>query len=260
MKLTQKEIHELRKLCTELKVPTSFDLTELNNIYIYYKGDLTVSAKIQRTNNGYPYAYRTSYGKSFTNEVKDFEQLKRVINQWLKSIIRDNPFILSKLDNIESMSPEFYKTFHEAGFINDLGFKESSGMIYRKSLEILVKDFLKQLIPEFEELIIEKTIGQIIFHFYSKTNNELIIRKKDGFEKFNNELVSIQHLTRKINNTFKIGNDFSHYERKLTEFSPKDMEQNIEIIIEFMNNQLEIKSLNLKQSSLDKNFLNDELI
>ena len=144
--------------------------------------------------------------------------------------------------------------------IEELGFLESSGMIYRKALEFVVKDFLNLLLPKFQNIISRKTIGGIISHFYKIENDDLMLQPKPNFDKISEELNTIRLLAKKIRNTFNIGNDFSHYERRLMDFTSKDMKSNILQIAEFIDHLLEERKLQTKRKELNNEFKNDRLI
>jgi len=260
LKLNRREIFELQSLITKVNVPMKLYIDEAHSIDVDFVDDIKIHSIIKRVPEGYRIDYTNSNGSGNFRVEKDFNQFKYHFTQWLNGIKRDNPFSLNKLSNIESLSSNFYTVFQEAIIIENLGFIESSGMIFRKSLEVLVKDFLKNVLPDYEDLIVEKTIGSIIFHFYEKKDNSFNIKKGEKFDNIKNELNSIKFLIKKISNTFKIGNDFSHYERRLEKFSSKDMHDNIEIIIEFINSGVEKTKLTEKQSYLNIDFDKEKLI
>ena len=70
-----------------------------------------------------------------------------------------------------------------------------------------------------------------------------MIKNKDKFEEIKIDLENLKSLANIINNTFQIGNDFSHYERRLTEFSVKDLKERILKISDFIDSQLELGKL-----------------
>src|SRR5690606_12448311 len=111
---------------------------------------------------------RNSDKSSKNNTFQNFKDLVYFLKKgWLQKIKSDNPFDFQESSQITKLSPRFYKIFKEAIIINYLGSEESSGMISRKALEILVKDLLKNELPKtYENLLNSKTIGQTIRHFY----------------------------------------------------------------------------------------------
>lgn len=135
--------------------------------------------------------------------------------------------------------------------INRLGFEDSSAMIFRKAIEILFKDYLFHYIPEFENEIRRMTVGSLVYHLYTK---ELEVREK--FSKYKNKLELIKPLINFINQTFKIGNDFSHYDRKLEDLSAKNMEDNISKIIMHIVEDVELTKLQNKKSSREQEMTN----
>jgi len=260
MKFTQSEIIELKKISAEEKVPMTFFIDSDDSIDYDFANNKSINSIIKKEKDGYKLNATNSNGDSFFVRTDLFDQLKIQVRQWIRKIKRDNPFELEKKENISSLSTKFYDVFQEGIIIYELGFAESSGMIYRKALEILVKDFLKSLIPDFINLIEENTIGQIIYHFYEAHNDDLIIKEKKEFTNIRNELTTIRLLVKKIRNSFKIGNDFSHYERKLSDFTASDIKTNIIQIVLFIDNLIEEKKLQRKRIELDSDFSEEKLI
>jgi len=258
---TQKEIFELQKLVASIGIPMhlSVDKTD-NSIDLDFKGKVYIQSILKKAKNEYRITYTTSNGDDKFFEHKEWNSFKYHISKWILSIKRDNPFELEIKQNIQIISPNFYNLFKEATIIYEIGFKESSGMIFRKALEIIVKDFLKNQFPtSFHDLIDRKTIGNLIYHFYDIKNGQLMIKNKDKFEEIKIDLENLKSLANIINNTFQIGNDFSHYERRLTEFSVKDLKERILKISDFIDSQLELGKLTEKQSELNNEFNLDKI-
>lgn len=260
MKFTQFEIVELKKICAVENVPMSFTIDGDDSIDYDFSNNKSIQSIIKKDKDGYVINATNSNGTDYHALTDNFDQFKIHVRKWIRAIKRDNPFELERRLNINNLSIKFYNVFREATIIEELGFDESSGMIYRKALEFVVKDFLKSLLPDYLNIIEEKTIGQIIFHFYDIQNKELIIKVKPEFESINEELETIRLLAKKIRNTFKIGNDFSHYDRKLSEFTSKDMKSSILQIISFIDNLIEERNLQTKRLKLDDEFKADKLL
>lgn len=262
MKFNQREIIEISKIGANLKVPMKLKVDSINNSIDYdFINNKTIQSILKKNEDGYEFYGSSSNGEDFNNRAARFDILKHQITSWVKAIKRDNPYEAEKKANIILLSENFYDIFQEATIINALGFDDSSGMIYRKALEILVKDFLIVLLPEsFEDDITEKTIGAIIHFFYEKKDDELKIREKDRFSSMLGELEKIRHLTKIISNTFKIGSDFSHYERRLSEFTSENMKTNILNIVEFIDCEIEEDILKFKKTMLNKSFNLNKLI
>ncbi len=259
MSFTQKEIVEIKKHISAINVPIKYS-EEKNSIILKYAYNIYILA-ILKKEDGYKIFTRNSDKSSKNSTFQNFNDLIYFLKKgWLQKIKSDNPFDFEESPQISKLSPRFYKIFKEAIIINYLGFEESSGMIFRKALEILVKDFLKNEFPKtYENLLNRKTIGQIIRHFYEIKEDQLIIKNRDGYKNIQTELEYLKSLAKIINITFKIGNDFSHYERRLTEFSANDMHERIIKISEFIERQLEVKKLMLKQTELKREFDTDKL-
>ena len=257
----QREILELQQLITQIGIPIYLNIEKSDNsINVDFKGSVYIHSELRKNSQGYRTNYTTSNDDERSFEHKEWNSFKYHIRKWIEAIKRDNPYEPIRKENIIEISPNFYDIFREATLINSIGFKESSGMIFRKALEILVKDFLKNQFPKtYENLLNRKTIGQIIRHFYDIQDDQLIIKNKEDFKSINTELENLKSLANIINNTFKIGNDFSHYERRLIEFSATDMHERIIRISDFVDSRLELKKLITKQTERNREFDTDKL-
>ncbi|MCK4664877.1 MAG: hypothetical protein KAT68_18545 [Bacteroidales bacterium] len=260
MKFTQYEIVELKKISSLEGVPMIFNEDVNNSIDFDFANNKSIQSIIKKGHDGYMINARNSNGTDFYYQSDKFDHFKNQVCNWVKAIKRDNPYEFEQKENIKNICEKFYLVFQEATIIDELGFKESSGMIFRKALEFIVKDFLKILIPDFQNTINEKTIGQIIFYFYDVENDHLVIKGKPEFSSVHEELNTIKVLAKKIRNTFKIGNDFSHYERKLIEFTTEDLKLSILQIVTFIDNLVEERKLQIKRSEQDDEFKIDKLI
>jgi len=261
MKFNQSEIIEIKKISASLNTPMSFKIDNDNSIDYDFSNNKAIMSVIRKTESEFSFYGTDSNGENFSYKTDNFNQLIYHIRNFVKAIKRDNPYEIYRKKNIEELSDNFYQIFQEATIIDELGFKDSSGMIFRKALEIIVKDFLKKYLPDsFENFITEKTIGKILWSFYEKKDGKLNIRRNTKNKDINQELEKIKPLSKVINNTFEIGNDFSHYERRLLKFSTKDMKDNIIKILEFIDNNLEELNIQNKQKELDKDFNSDKLI
>jgi len=261
MKFNQREIIEIKEISASLNVIMDFKIDKDGSIDYDFSNNTTIFSIIRKTEEGFKFYGVNSNGIDFSYGNADFNQIKYHIRNFVKSIKRDNPYEIERKNNIKKISPNFYNIFQEASIISGIGFKESSGMIYRKALEIIVKDFLRHQFPDsYEDFINKNTIGTIIFSFYDKKENALIIREKEKYKDIASELNELKHLTKIISNTFKIGNDFSHYERRLAEFTDENMKVNILKIVEYINLRIEDKKNEFKKAELNTNFSSDDLI
>ena len=260
MKFNQREIFDLKFIISNIGIPMSFKF-DGDDIDLDFTNDLSIQSIIKKKENGFSIVYTNSSGIYSSFETQDWGQFKYRITNWLKNIKRDNPYEIERKINIQNLSENFYLIFQEATIISELGFKESAGMIFRKALEILIKDFFRNHLPsQFENIILEKTIGQIIYTFYERKEDELHPKNNVEFRDIAKELQETRLLAKIVNNTFKIGNDFSHYERRLAEFTSLDMKNNLLIIVDFIDNQIEKEKLIKNESKFNESFKNDNFI
>ena len=259
---TEKEIFELRELISQIDFPMKLNEDKTDNtLDLDFSGKIFFQSILRKKPENYFMDYVTARGENTFLEHKEWNTFKYHIKQWILSLKRTHPFTLERKENIENISPTFYNLFKEAKMIDNLGFKESSGMIYRKTLEILIKDFLIFLLPDqFTKKIQNNTVGRIIRDFYEITEEGLKPKVVEKFAKIQRELIELKSLFKIVNNTFQIGNDFSHYERRLQEYSSSDMDKNIEKISDFIDHLVEGEKLKLKREKLNKEFDLDNLI
>jgi hypothetical protein len=262
MKFTEKQILEIKKIIVDENIDLKFKINKsYNEITLNLKlPNITLTSYITNENNVF-------YFKGIKSDYKDFEylnisfnNLKSYLINWIRIIKLENPFLENINENVKKLSPKFYPIFNEAKVIENLGFQESAGMLYRKVLEILVKDFLIKILPEKENLILNNTIGAIIKDFYSIKDNELNTTNKEKHKEIFEKLENLKSLFKIISNTFQIGNDFSHYERRLLSFYSSDMKKNIYMIIDYINLQIEEEKINDKKNVLNKSFDTELLI
>ena len=123
---------------------------------------------------------------------------------------------------IRDKFPAFYKIYKEANAVDELGLSEVSGMVFRKSLEFLVKEFAKD------------GLG----------NN--VDNKKETFNEINK--MSLASCIKKYINdpntksmaerTAWLGNDETHYLRKWPEKDINDLKVLLKLTINSIENQL----------------------
>lgn len=260
MNYTESEILILKKQIISSNIPISFNIVNKGKIELKYRNDPDVYAKLTKLIQ-YQCTSKLANGKIISFFNPDFYQLIYHIKQWINNIKTEFPISITKSEFVESFSEKFYIVYQEAILINCINLEESAGMIFRKSLEILIKDFLLLFIPEYKEIILNETIGGIIFFFYDFKNDELTPRLKRKFKKknydlnpINGKLNEILHFINFVNNTFKLGNDFSHYERKLNNFSTKDLENNINHIIDYLEAKFQVELHSKKIQTLNRKF------
>lgn len=260
LKFTDLQKNELKKIIVDLKVPFSFTFNLDNSIDVYCVNNPEISYILKKTNTGYRMDFVDSSGKSGVYEKPEWPNFLYFIRKWVGKVKKDNPFHENRIITIEKLSPEFYNVFHEGKIIFNLGLDNSSEMIFRKSLEILVKDFLFKVLPLSEHPIIkEKTLGVIITYYFNH-KNELEPMEKFNTSEFYDTLQETKSLIRIIDNTFKIGNDFAHYERRMMKFTSIDLINNINKIIGFIDHLLSIGNLKEKIEFLNFEFTEEELL
>ncbi|WPY97615.1 hypothetical protein [Christiangramia sp. OXR-203] len=259
---TQKEIYEIRQIASELNFPMKLTIDKgFREIGFDYFESTYFNSILKKNDKGYQMNFVSSQGKNSFYENKDWFQFKNMILKWVEALKRENPFYLNKRENIDKLSPRFYKLLQETIMINNLGFDESSGMLMRKNLEIIVKDYLLVVLPEkFAVSINKKTIGRIVHDFYEINEMELIPKKSEKLECIQKELIELKSFFKIISNTFKIGNDFAHYERKLKNFTSNNMLENLNKIVEYVSHHLEEREIKNKRIKLNNDFESDTLI
>ncbi len=266
IKFTQNEVFEIQKQITLAQISITLCRGEEDRLHLFYQNDKSVKATVRRTN--YTIVATNSNGPGALEKCTSFLHFLQRLNIWMKKIKEDNPFDLRESNHIIEISPRFYKVFKEAIIIYHLGFEESAGMIFRKALEILIKDYFCSQIPEHKGIIVDEMLSQTVDFFFIKKDGESYVpRQKTKFRKknydftiINVELQNLQSLVKIITITFKIGNDFSHYERELEKYTPSDMKRNIEQIMEFIDNEFELKEGRQKQKTLNKGFEEQKLL
>ena len=261
MILNQREKTEVITLLSSTKVNLKFTVEKNGAICIKNPEFDFLKATIQRNGE----AFSLDYFQSTTNKVvsvsaKDFASLKYRLSQWFGLIKKDYPNILHKRDNIIRLNGRYYKILEEAITIRNLGFDESSGMIFRKALEILIKDYFLFLLPSFEEEILNKTIGSLLRYFYKINAGEFDVKQDMKFESINPELKEIKSLCKKVKTSFDIGNDFSHYERRLEKFTTEELHSNILKIERFIDLHMQEEYLKDMKAFLNAEFDTDEPI
>lgn len=104
-------------------------------------------------------------------------------------------------ENLKIISPEFFKLYDEASKSEKFNLRNGAGMVYRKALEILVKDFAKLRNPDKENDIEGKPLGQVISDYFGDFPRIQTLAKASAW----------------------IGNDETHYVRKHKEYDIEDL-------------------------------------
>lgn len=133
---------------------------------------------------------------------------------------------------IKDKFPEFYKVYKEANAVDSLGLSEVSGMVFRKSLEFLVKGFakdgLKDSLDNKEEKsnIDKMSLASCVKKYITDPNTKSMAER-----------------------TAWLGNDESHYLRRWPEKDINDLKVLLKLTINSIENQLLI---NKYQEEMDK--------
>lgn len=247
---TLKEEADIQKYIKNSGIPISYKKNNAHEVVLSfeYKGSIS-QFKIEKTLFDHKFYLKNVSDNSFILNFNDFD---KAFNSWIKQLHFDfNSIFIDRNNEVEKISKRFYPVFEEAIIINRLGFEDSSAMIFRKAVEILFKDFLLQSIPEFENKIMKMTVGGLVYYFYTK---ELIVREK--FSEHKIKLDTIKPLINFINQTFKIGNDFSHYERKLENLSAKSIEDNLNKILLHISYDVMLENLKNDKSLREDDMMN----
>lgn len=260
MRYTQKEILEIQRAIVALNIPFNVDVTDLGKVKLTYKFDKNIFASLTKILT-YEYTAKNSHGKFESYSNPDFAQFLYYLRNWLRAVKNEHPFNSNRYEQIEKFSPRFYIIFEEAKIIRELGFEESAGMIFRKATEVLIKDFWFNFLPTYNEVILNETVGKIVFFFYDVKEDRLTAQTANMYKKKKYDFIESQDIINEIlpliefvNKTFKIGNDFSHYERKLEHFNAKDIEANINQILGYLVEKYQIIEAQRKLKLLDNEF------
>ena len=124
-------------------------------------------------------------------------------------------------DNIKNNYPSFYKIYKQANRAEELGLSEVCGMGYRKSIEFLVKDFVKR------ELIQSKIAEEEIIKILKTPLSGCI-------EKY----ITDPKTKSMAKRATWLGNDETHYYKKWPEKDISDLKTLIQLTINSIENQL----------------------
>lgn len=126
-------------------------------------------------------------------------------------------------DIIKSISPRFIKVFSQSAQSEENNLDELSGMGYRKSLEILVKDYAIYKFPNDSKSIMKNSF-------------------QDALSKIDTHEIKVLGQV-----ATKIGNDETHYYRK-HDWKVKELKNYIESIIFFITSDLNFDQANVRLS------------
>lgn len=105
-------------------------------------------------------------------------------------------------EEIEKLSSRFVRIYNQAKTAEEGGLDEISGPGFRKSLEILIKDYVIFIKPELKEQVISNSLGYAVFNYIENEK----IKNMAGLAK-------------------DVGNDETHYDKKLEELTVEDLKK-----------------------------------
>lgn len=124
-------------------------------------------------------------------------------------------------DEINEISPRFKIIFNEAFFAEQNALFEICGVGYRKSLEILLKDYLIGLFPDNQATIRKDSISSCIKHY-----------------------VEDVRLKSTSNRAIWLGNDHTHYEKKWEHKDLNDLKTLIKLTVNWIESEILTKKFN----------------
>ncbi|QCW99897.1 hypothetical protein FGM00_07210 [Aggregatimonas sangjinii] len=259
MILNQREKSEILELLISKEVDLRLTIEKNVGISIKHPKFEFIIATIKRSGKNFELDYfQSTFNNTVSVVFKDFASLKHRLSLWFDLIKKDYPSILQEKDNIKKLSRRYYKILEEAIIIKNIGFEDSSGMIFRKALEILIKDYFLFLLPSFEEKVLNNTIGRLITYFYEINNGEFEVKQHTKFGVIKPQLKEIKSLCKKIKTTFKLGNDFAHYERRMEKFNTSQLHSNILKIEQYIDFHMQEEFVKDMKAFLNAEFDSDE--
>jgi hypothetical protein len=129
-------------------------------------------------------------------------------------IVTEKP-VCTTLEEIEKLSSRFVRIYNQAKTAEEGGLDEISGPGFRKSLEILIKDYVIFIKPELKEQVISNSLGYAVFNYIENEK----IKNMAGLAK-------------------DVGNDETHYDKKLEELTVEDLKKLIKLTSHWMVTEL----------------------
>jgi hypothetical protein len=142
----------------------------------------------------------------------------------LKNDIEEMPFIVHDFQIITSLSPRFVEIYQQAHKAKVSGLTDLYGMGLRKALEFLVKDFAIDNHQDKKAEIIRSLLGNCI-NDYIDDNNIKVLAKRAAW----------------------LGNDEAHYEKKWIDMDAEDLNQLIDMLVNFIRSQFYIQKMPSKK-------------
>lgn len=119
---------------------------------------------------------------------------------------------------INTLSPQFCSIYNEAYTAEQNGLLQICGMGYRKSLEFLIKDFAIKNCPEESDAIKSKMLGKCI-----------------------EDHIDSQRIKTLAKASSWLGNDETHYERRLEGYDLEHLKSFIKALVSFIDAELQVE-------------------
>ncbi|OIO15222.1 hypothetical protein COV53_00600 [Candidatus Gottesmanbacteria bacterium CG11_big_fil_rev_8_21_14_0_20_37_11] len=153
-------------------------------------------------------AYYTSGSWYGPRNISEYVFLQ---NTFIPAYIKEENFE----KEIERLSPQFVEIYTQASIAENMGLKAICGAGYRKALEYLIKDYLKLTMPTITKEVENHYLGYVIANY---VGNERI-KKMAGLAK-------------------NVGNDETHYIRKIDKLSLEDLKKLIRLTTHWITDEL----------------------
>lgn len=121
-------------------------------------------------------------------------------------------------DSIKNLSPQFVKIYNQALEAESRGLDEIAGIGYRKALEFLVKDYCKHVYPGKDDEIERLPLGKCISDLIAQSSINVLASR-----------------------AVWIGNDETHYTRKLEGRDISDMKTFIHALVHYIGMELTVE-------------------
>ena len=118
-------------------------------------------------------------------------------------------------EDVSSVSPSFVSVYNQALEAESRGLTEICGMGYRKSLEFLIKDYLIFVCSESEAQIRASALSACIQTYITNENLKVVASR-----------------------AVWLGNDFTHYEQRFSEYDVNDLKRFIDATVSWIHVEL----------------------
>ncbi|MFK8284680.1 hypothetical protein [Capnocytophaga canis] len=221
IKFTDKEIEIFKTMLYKTKLPLEINLKNdaFPSIIFSFKGN-SFEVKRGANKDTFSITYNNSNTSTTVNNIS-LELLKMKFVNWTNGI--KNCYNIMRDKYVIMVSDQFYNIYEDAFFLEKMG-SVNSGMLYRKSLEFILLDYLKYLNPDIN------------------------ITRKFRTKDIKDELCNLDGLSQEkdkvlldfIDKNFKIGHEFTHYRQQI-DADVSELRTNIDILIELISEKVKFK-------------------